>query len=162
MLKTHCPQRKTKTYNNMDINVDTNDGCGCFLALVLFVLIAIAALLVGGCSGTKEVEHVYHHDTVYCNSVVHDSVDRWHTHYEYLRGDTLHVIDTFYRDRWHVAHDTAYKTVVDVQNVEVEKIVEKKVYVLWPLWVALGIVVVIVGGCFWLNHELNKMAKEED
>lgn len=148
----------------MSIQIETDDsnGCGCFTALALIVLLTIAALLVGGCSSTKEVEHVYHHDTVYSNSVVHDSVDRWHTHYEYLRGDTLHVIDTFWRDRSHVAHDTAYKTVVDVQNVEVEKIVEKKVYVLWPLWVAIGIVAVIVGGCFWLNHELNKMAKEED
>lgn len=146
----------------MDINVDTDNGCGCFLALVLFVLISVAALLVGGCSSTKEVEHVYHHDTVYSNSVVHDSVDRWHTHYEYLRGDTLHVIDTFWHDRWHVAHDTAYKTVVDVQNVEVEKIVEKKVYVLWPLWVTLGIVAVIVGGWYCLRRELNKMEKEED
>ena len=162
MLRTHCQQKKTKTYNDMDINVDTDNGCGCFLALVLFVLISIAALLAGGCSSTKEVEHVYHHDTVYSNSVVHDSVDRWHTHYEYLRGDTLHMIDTFYRDRWHIAHDTAYKTVVDVQTQEVVKVEVQKKYIWWPLWVALGIVAVIVGGCFWLNHELNKMAKEED
>lgn len=150
----------------MSIQIETSDstGCGCFTALCLFVLLTIAALLVGGCSSTDHIRETTKmvHDTVYSNSVVHDSVDRWHTHYEYLRGDTLHVIDTFWRDRWHIAHDTAYKTVVDVQNVEVEKIVEKKVYVLWPLWVALGIVAVIVGGCFWLNHELNKMAKEED
>ena len=148
----------------MSIQIETSDsnGCGCFTALCLFVLLTIAALLVGGCSSTKEVEHVYHHDTVYSNSVVHDSVDRWHTHYEYLRGDTLHVIDTFWRDRWHVAHDTAYKTVVDVQTRDVEKVVEKKVYVLWPLWVALGIVAVIVGGWYWLRRELNKMEKEED
>ena len=144
----------------MDIEIDTDNGCGCFLALVLFVLIAVAALLVGGCSSTKEVEHVYHHDTVYSNSVVHDSVDRWHTHYEYLRGDTLHVIDTFYRDRWHIAHDTAYKTVVDVQTRDVEKIVEKKVW--WPLWVAIGLVVgfvvfVVIG----FEVMMNKMEKEE-
>ena len=144
----------------MDIEIDTDNGCGCFLALVLFVLIAVAALLVGGCSSTKEVEHVYHHDTVYSKSVVHDSVDRWHTHYEYLRGDTLHVIDTFYRDRWHIAHDTAYKTVVDVQTRDVEKIVEKKVW--WPLWVAIGLVVgfvvfVVIG----FEVMMNKMEKEE-
>jgi hypothetical protein len=150
----------------MSIQIETDDsnGCGCFTALALIVLLTIAALLVGGCASTDHIRETTKmvHDTVYSNSVVHDSVDRWHTHYEYLRGDTLHVIDTFWRDRWHIAHDTAYKTVVDVQNVEVEKIVEKKVYVLWPLWVALGIVAVIVGGCFWLNHELNKMTKEED
>ena len=132
------------------------------LVVAIVIVTFICCLMFSGCASTKEVEHVYHHDTVYSNSVVHDSVDRWHTHYEYLRGDTLHVIDTFWRDRWHIAHDTAYKTVVDVQTRDVEKVVEKKVYILWPLWVALGIVAVIVGGCFWLNHELNKMAKEED
>lgn len=132
----------------MDINVDTDNGCGCFLALVLFVLLSVAALLVGGCSSTKEVEHVYHHDTVYSNSVVHDSVDRWHTHYEFVKGDTLHMIDTFWRDRWHIAYDTAYKTVVEVQTNDVEKIVEKKVYVWWSFWVILGIAVAL--GLGWL------------
>lgn len=146
----------------MSIQIETDDsnGCGCFTALALIVLLTIAALLVGGCSSTKEVEHVYHHDTVYHNSVVHDSVDRWHTHYEYLRGDTLHMIDTFYRDRWHVAHDTAYKTVVDVQTREVEKVIEKKVW--WPLWVAIGLIVgfvafVVIG----FEVMMNKMEKEE-
>lgn len=160
MLRTHCQQKRTKTNNDMDINVDTNDGCGCFLALVLFVLLAVAALLVGGCASTKEVEHVYHHDTVYSNSVVHDSVDRWHTHYEYLRGDTLHVIDTFWRDRWHIAHDTAYKTVVDVQTRDVEKIVEKKVW--WPLWVAIGLIVGFVAFIL-IGFEvmMNKLEKNE-
>ena len=134
------------------------------LAVAVFVI--VVAIMVMCCS-CKAPDHLREttkmvHDTVYCNSIVHDSVDRWHTHYEYLRGDTLHVIDTFWRDRWHVAHDTAYKTVVDVQKRDVEKIVEKKVYVWWPCWVALGIVVVIVGGCFWLNNKLDKMAKEED
>lgn len=150
----------------MSIQIETDDsnGCGCFTALCLFVLLTIAALLVGGCSSTDHIRETTKmvHDTVYSNSVVHDSVDRWHTHYEFVKGDTLHVIDTFWRDRWHIAHDTAYKTVVDVQNVEVEKIVEKKVYVLWPLWVALGIVAVIVGGWFLLKRELNRMEKEED
>ena len=145
---------------NMDIKVDTDNGCGCFTALALFVLLTVAALLVGGCASTKEVEHVYHHDTVYSNSVVHDSVDRWHTHYEYLKGDTLHVVDTFWMDRWHVAHDTSYKTVVDVRTVEVEKVVEKKVYVWWPCWVVLGIAVLL--GLWWLvERGFNRLARRE-
>lgn len=111
------------------------------LIVAIAIVTFICCLMFSGCSTTKEVEHVYHHDTVYSNSVVHDSVDRWHTHYEFIKGDTLHMIDTFWRDRWHVAHDTAYKTVVDVQTREVEKVVEKKVYVWWPCWVVLGIAV---------------------
>ena len=118
------------------------------LAVALLVIVITIFVMCCSCSTPREIEHVYHHDTVYSNSVVHDSVDRWHTHYEFIKGDTLHMIDTFYRDRWHVAHDTAYKNVVDVQNVEVEKVVEKKVYVWWPCWVVLGLVV--AGVVWWL------------
>lgn len=152
----------------MSIQLETSDnnGCGCFTALLLFILLAVVALLASGCSSTKEVEHVYHRDTVYSNSVVHDSVDRWHTHYEYLRGDTLHMIDTFYRDRWHIAHDTAYKTVVEVQEREVEKVVEKRVTVWWPLWVALGLIGGVVGLCllgrWWLCREERREEEEKD
>lgn len=130
------------------------------LIVAIVIVTFICCLMFSGCASTKEVEHVYHHDTVYSNSVVHDSVDRWHTHYEYLRGDTLHMIDTFYRDRWHIAHDTAYKTVVNVQTRDVEKVVEKKVYVWWPCLVALG--VILVGVVWWLiEHGFNKLAKKE-
>lgn len=120
-------------------------------------------LLLTSCGSQREIEHVWHHDTVYSNSVVHDSVDRWHTHYEYLRGDTLHVVDTFWRDRWHVAHDTAYKTVVDVQEREVEKVVEKRVTVWWPVWVAIGLVVGFVAFIL-IGFEVmcNKMEKKEE
>ena len=129
------------------------------LLLTLIVVVGTIMFMCCGCRGAYEVEHIYHHDTVYSNSVVHDSVDRWHTHYEYLRGDTLHVIDTFWRDRWHVAHDTAYKTVVDVQTKEVEKVVEKKVYVWWPCWVVLGIAALL--GLWWLaEHVINNLAKK--
>ena len=130
------------------------------LLLTLIVIVGFIMFMCCSCSTPREIEHVYHHDTVYSNSVVHDSVDRWHTHYEYLRGDTLHVIDTFWRDRWHVAHDTAYKTVVDVQTRDVEKVVERKVYVWWPCWVVLGIGAFL--GLWWLfEHTINNLAKKE-
>ena len=130
------------------------------LAMALLVIAVAIFFMCCSCSNTKEVEHVYHHDTVYQNSVVYDSVDRWHTHYEFVNGDTLHMIDTFWRDRWHIAHDTAYKTVVDVQTRDIEKVVEKKVYVWWPCLVALG--VILVGVVWWLiEHGFNKLAKKE-
>lgn len=130
------------------------------LLLTLIVVVGCIMFMCCGCRGVKEVEHIYHHDTVYSNSVVYDSVDRWHTHYEFIKGDTLHMIDTFYRDRWHIAHDTAYKTVVDVQTRDVEKVVEKKVYVWWPCWVGLGIAALL--GLWWLvEHTINNLAKKE-
>jgi len=117
------------------------------LAVALLVIVITILVMCCSCSTPREIEHVYHHDTVYSNSVVHDSVDRWHTHYELVKGDTLHMIDTFYRDRWHIAHDTAYKTVVDVQTRDVEKVVEKKVYVWWPSLII--IVLCVAGFCFY-------------
>ena len=53
------------------------------------------------CAGCRHVQYVAVPSvrTEYHNSIMHDSVDRWHTHYEFLQGDTLHLIDTFYRDR---------------------------------------------------------------
>ena len=135
------------------------------LLMALIVIVGTIMFMCCGCKGTKEVEHVYHHDTVYSNSVVHDSVDRWHTHYEFIKGDTLHMIDTFYRDRWHIAHDTAYKTVVDVQTRDVEKVVEKKVYVWWPLWVALGLAgglaLVLAWWHWWCNKQDAKESAED-
>lgn len=125
------------------------------LAVALTVIAFAISVMCCSCKATDHFRGLTQmvHDTVYCNSVVHDSVDRWHTHYEYLRGDTLHVIDTFYRDRWHIAHDTAYKTVVDVQTRDVEKVVEKKVYVWWPCIVVI-VLVVVVG--LWFYRRLKK------
>ena len=95
------------------------------------VLGLILLLALAGCSRhtvAPVVVPVY--DTVYQNSVQHDSIyiDRWHTHYEYLNGDTVHLVDTFYTDRWRSkwVHDTTYisQDVPVPYKVEVE--VEKK------------------------------------
>lgn len=63
-----------------------------------FFIILSCVLLCAGCRHIQYVA-VPSVRTEYRDSIVHDSVDRWHTHYEFLRGDTLHLIDTFYRDR---------------------------------------------------------------
>ena len=64
-----------------------------------FSFIFLSCVLL--CAGCRHVQYVAVPSvrTEYRDSIVHDSVDRWHTHYEFLRGDTLHLIDTFYRDR---------------------------------------------------------------
>lgn len=61
----------------------------------------IILFLLSLCAGCRHVQYVAVPSvrTEYRDSLVHDSVDRWHTHYEFLRGDTLHLVDTFYRDR---------------------------------------------------------------
>ena len=61
----------------------------------------IILFLLSLCAGCRHVQYVAVPSvrTEYRDSLVYDSVDRWHTHYEFLRGDTLHLVDTFYRDR---------------------------------------------------------------
>lgn len=70
-----------------------------------FICIVLSVCLLSGC---RHVEYVAVPEVRYVHSTdtVHDSIDRWHTHYEYLKGDTLHSIDTFYRDRWHWERST--------------------------------------------------------
>lgn len=64
-----------------------------------YFFIILSCLLL--CAGCRHVQYVAVPSvrTEYHNSIMHDSVDRWHTHYEFLQGDTLHLVDTFYRDR---------------------------------------------------------------
>lgn len=113
----------------------------------LWLVIAIAIiciLLLGGCASHKEVEYIHTHDTVYQNKVVHDSVDRWHTHYEFVQGDTKYVYDTFYCDKWHLKVDTLINTEIVTLPPEKEYVeVEKKVYVWWPVLVAIGAIFVL-------------------
>jgi hypothetical protein len=60
----------------------------------------------------------------------HDStfVDRWHTHYEYIKGDTIYNIDTFYHNIYKEkqVHDTSYISKEIPVPYPVEKLVEKE------------------------------------
>lgn len=66
-----------------------------------FICFVLSVCLLTGC---RHVEYVAVPEVRYEHSrdTVHDSVDRWHTHYEFVKGDTMHSIDTFYQDRWHI------------------------------------------------------------
>lgn len=94
------------------------------------VLLAMAVL--AGCRSTHDIERVYVHDTLYATLVQYDSVDRWHTHYEYLKGDTILIRDSFYLYKWKVQHDTLNHVDIEYKDVEKEVLVEKKRYVWWP------------------------------
>ena len=114
---------------------------------VAAVVAMLAILFFTSCKSQKEIERVYVHDTLCMTQIEHDSVDRWHTHYEYMKGDTIYSIDTLYLNKVCRVHDTVTNTKYDIQTKEVEKVVEKKVYVWWPLIVvgsllAVGCVVI--------------------
>ncbi len=114
------------------------------------ILLVVMIPVLTGCS-RKTVAHVVVpvHDTVYQNTVQHDSIftDRWHTHYEYIKGDTLHLIDTFYTDRWRSkeVHDTTYISNDVPVPYEVKVDVEKKLNWWQKLTMWLGSIA-IVGG----------------
>lgn len=95
-----------------------------FLTIVGVVLLAYIA---SSCSGQKRLTQVeYIHDTTIKTTIAYDSIDRWHTHYEYVSGDTIRCVDTFYCDRWHQLRDTTKMVEVQYRDVEREVAVEKE------------------------------------
>lgn len=119
------------------------------IILCCFGLI-IPVLATTGCSRKTVAPIVVPvHDTVYRNLVQHDSIytDRWHTHYEYLKGDTLHLIDTFYTDRWRSkeVHDTAYVSHDVPVPYEVKVEVEKKLNWWQRMTMWLGTIAIVAG-----------------
>lgn len=115
----------------------------------LILLVVMIPVLTGCSRKTVAPVVVPVHDTVYQNTVQHDSIftDRWHTHYEYIKGDTLHTIDTFYTDRWRSkeVHDTTYISNDVPVPYEVKVEVEKKLNWWQKLTMWLGSIA-IVGG----------------
>ena len=108
-------------------------------------LVALAVLVLAGCKGTTRIEKEYIHDTTRVVDVRVDSVDRWHAHYEYLKGETVMVLDTFYYAVHHYHHDTVQKKTVEYRDRDVERIKEKKMYV-WKPFAAIAAAVVAAAG----------------
>lgn len=119
-----------------------------FLILGLIILLQATT----GCSRKTVAPIVVPvHDTVYQKTVQHDStyIDRWHTHYEYIKGDTVHQIDSFYVDKYieKKVHDTIRESQEVPVPYEVEKIVEKKLN-LWQktvMWLGYLLIFATVG-----------------
>ena len=90
-------------------------------------LLIAAALLLVGCKGLKTTVEVpvYIHDTSYIAKEVHDStfVDRWHT--EYVKGDSVYILDTFKYVKYITRYDTIYNSVekpVEVTATEIKEV----------------------------------------
>lgn len=73
------------------------------IKLFFFIILCLSCL-----TACRHVEYVAVPEVRYVNSTdtVRDSIDRWHTHYEFLRGDSVIIFDTFYCDRWHLEQHT--------------------------------------------------------
>lgn len=102
------------------------------------ILVFLCALLLWGCKVCEPVvERVVENHT----EVVHDSVDRWHTHYEYLLGDTVRVVDSVMVDRW--LREVVVDSVRDSIPYPVEVVrVEKEYPFLWAFVVLAAVVAI--------------------
>lgn len=89
------------------------------------LIIAIIAACSASCRSVRTIaveKPIYIHDTLHTESVRVDSVEvtKWHT--EFMKGDTVRLIDSVYIRQTSYKHDT----IRDIQEkpVEVEKVVE--------------------------------------
>ena len=92
------------------------------IAVGLFICLLLA---MTGCKCPCAVigeQHAGSHDSVRIE-LVHDSVtiDRWHK--EYIKGDTVFIRDSVWRDRWRNKHDSIFICNSDTiyQTIEIEK-----------------------------------------
>lgn len=91
---------------------------------IKFFLCACCCLLLPACKHTEyvtvpDVHNFYHTNTI------HDSVDRWHTHKEYINGDTVRIIDSVRIGNYHSGTDTVYQVdsipVIDTASINQAK-----------------------------------------
>lgn len=116
-----------------------------------YCLLILIALLMGSCASTKHIEPVIVHDTIshieYKNTIIYDSVDKWHTHYEYI--DTCggkSTVDTFYTYRIHTMRDTVNVSDTVYTEVPVEHVIVKEhtKVIFWPV-----VLLIFLGACVY-------------
>jgi hypothetical protein len=116
-------------------------GIMCFALIVFFVSCKSVEAVTSDAHNSSLITHSSHHDTV----VLRDSVFVR----EVMKGDTVYLTRTEYRDRWRVrlVHDTIHDTQYVERVVEhpPERYVPK--FYKWctvALWAVLGVLVVVV------------------
>jgi len=107
---------------------------------LIYTLILIICCSCGQIKYVPTVEHQI--DTVYKSNNVyqHDSIYIYNNVFTEVKGDTVYIRETLYKDRWKVkeVHDTTYRDKVIEKTVTEEKIVEKELTVFQRLFIALG------------------------
>ena len=96
--------------------------------LIILTLAVVSVSIFTSCHSLQTISNVEqgHFDTVRVETVRYDSIYRYHTHYIYQQGDTIHIIDTIYQDRYrllwrdsiHIVHDTTLRTEIKTQTIE--------------------------------------------
>lgn len=155
------------------------------LLLALIVIVGTIMFMCCGCRGTEKIEYVtkteyvhdtmteYVHDTTKTTEVRIDSVDRLVEKTIYVDSNgvvhekeveklTKYIYDLkdAYSSYEHVMQKRINKLKEELEQKQETKVVEKKVYVWWPCWVAFGIGALL--GLWGLcEHIINNLAKKE-
>lgn len=156
--------------------------------IIIVLAVSVSLLSLASCKGMEKIQYVtrteyvydtmtrteYVHDTTKTTEVKIDSVDRLVEKIVYVDSNGI-VHEKELERLTHYIHESQeeYKAINQVleqrisqlqqelSQKEETKVVEKKVYVWWPLWVAVGIVAAIVIAIILLETTMNKLAKQE-
>lgn len=156
------------------------------LAAAIFFIVLAILVMCCSCSSVKQTEYVtkteyvhdttkeYVHDTVMTTVVKTDSVDRLvektvyidsngNLHEKEIEKLTHYIYDS--QEKYQAVNKMLEQRISELnEQLEQKKearVVEKKVYVWWPLWVAIGLIVVAVAAVVVFEKVMNKMAEAE-
>lgn len=158
------------------------------LAVAIFAIVLAILVMCCSCSSVRQAEYItkteyvhdttktteYLHDTTKTTEVRIDSVDRIVEKTVYVDSNgvvhereverlTRYIYDLkdAYNSYEHVLQERIAELKEKLESKEETKIVEKKVYVWWPLWVAIGLIVAAVAAVVVFEKVMNKMAEAE-
>ncbi len=107
---------------------------------LIYILTLIVCCACGQIKHIPTVEHQI--DTVYKSNNVyqHDSIYVYNNTTTQIKGDTVYIRETLYKDRWKIkeVHDTTYKDKVIEKTVTEKEYIEKELTVLQKLFMLLG------------------------
>ena len=107
--------------------------------------ILLAVILLTACSTPKEIIREVPVETIkteYKTQYIHDSIYDKDSTFIYIKGDTVFNIQYKYKYIERTVHDTliSHDTIPQIVNTETTVTVTEKDPQWWPVWLALGIV----------------------
>ena len=122
-----------------------------------FITLCLIVILMNSCKTTTSLEQSHQAEVVtqiqYVEKVDSIYVDRYHT--EYVKGDTIYKVDSIFLSKMKYIKDTSviHDTIINTQIEHQTSIIEKKVPQWWPVYLAIGIV--LLGGIYiYINKSI--------
>lgn len=107
---------------------------------LIYILTLIVCCACGQIKYVPTVEHQI--DTVYKSNNIyqHDSIYVYNNTTTQIKGDTVYIRETLYKDRWKIkeVHDTTYKDKIVEKTITEKEYIEKELTTLQKLFMLLG------------------------